>query len=357
MVHAACRAGVTTIAPGVRECGVASKQIAVILAGAVAKGAFAAGVVQQLARTNARVVRIVAASSGALNGLLFAAGIRAGAPTAAADRLVELWSDHAGWAQVFHVSLGDLVRREGVSDDKKLLALIRDNVQPNTSRPGTDIELRLVVAPLHGARGSIAGQPATTFEQVVDFSGAAFDTEAGLEPMFAAATASAALPVAFVPVDVPPLGPCVDGGTVNNTPIKWALEGQLGQSIDAIVVVSTSVQTLAAEPEELRGTRLVGRLAELLIEERLYRDLRMAARVNGQLRALAGLRAELGDAAIDKVITALHWQARREIEIVTIRPDEELSGSAFSGFFDRALREQYIASGRAAATRALARWT
>ena len=176
----------TTIAPGVRKCGVASKQIAVILAGAVAKGAFAAGVVQQLARTNARVVRIVAASSGALNGLLFAAGIRAGAPTAAADRLVELWSDHAGWAQVFHVSLGDLVRREGVSDDKKLLALIRDNVQPNVSRPGTDIELRLVVAPLHGARGSIAGQPATTFEQVIDFSGAAFDTDAGLEPMFAA---------------------------------------------------------------------------------------------------------------------------------------------------------------------------
>ncbi|HEY1811419.1 MAG TPA: patatin-like phospholipase family protein [Kofleriaceae bacterium] len=336
----------------------ASKRIAVILAGAVAKGAFSAGVVQALARMNVQVVRIVAASSGALNGLLFAAGIRARDPVAAADRLVELWSDHGGWSQVFHVSLGDLVRREGVSDDKNLLALIRDNVKPNPSPPGADIELRLVVAPLHGARGSIAGQPATTFEHVLDFAGTAFDSEAGLEPMFAAATASAALPIAFAPVDLPGLGPCVDGGAVNNTPIKWALEGELGRSIDAVVVVTTSMQVLAADPdEELRGTRLIGRFAELLIEERLYRDLRLTACANAELRALAGLRGELGDAAIDTVLAALHWQARRDIEIVTIRPDAQLAGSAFSGFFDRATREQYIAAGRAAAAQALATWT
>ncbi|HEY3802662.1 MAG TPA: patatin-like phospholipase family protein [Kofleriaceae bacterium] len=335
----------------------ASKRIALILAGAVAKGAFSAGVVQALARTNVQVVRIVAASSGALNGLLFAAGIRARDPVAAADRLVELWSDHGGWSQVFHVSLGDLVRREGVSDDKNLLALIRENVQPNPSQPGADIELRLVVTPLHGVRGSIGGQPATTFEHVIDFAGTAFDSKAGLEPLFAAATASAALPIAFAPVDLPVLGPCVDGGAVNNTPIKWALEGELGQSIDAVVVVTTSLQILPADPGELRGARLVGRFAELLIEERLYRDLRRTARSNDQLRALAALRAELGDAAIDKVVAALRWQARREIEIVTIRPDAQLAGSAFSGFFDRATREQYIAAGRAAAAQALATWT
>jgi NTE family protein len=335
---------------------VAPKQVALILSGAVAKGAFEAGVVQELVRADVRIARIVAASSGALNGALLAAGVRARAAAAAADRLVELWSEHAGWGHVFHVSLGDLVRREGLSDDKKLDALLRANVRPNEAQPGDDIELRLVVAPLGGAQGEIAGQPATTFERILDFGGAAFDTAAGLEPLYAAALASAALPVAFAPVDIAGLGPCVDGGTVNNSPIKWALEGALGQTIDAVVVVTTNLATVP-DSGVLRGTHLLGRLAEMLIDERLYRDLREAAAVNAQLRALAALRGELGDAAIDKVLAALSWQGRREIEVVTIRPPEALAGSAFSGFFDRALRERYIAQGRAEAARLLAVWT
>ncbi len=334
----------------------APKQVALILAGAVAKGAFEAGVVQELVRANVRIVRIVAASSGALNGTLLASGVRARAVAATANRLVELWSDHAEWNQIFHLSIADLFRREGISDERKLDKLLRREVLPNPTPPGDDIELRLVVAALHGAPGSIAGQPATTFESVLDFAGAAFDTADGLAPVFVAAAASAALPVAFAPVDVPGLGPCIDGGTVNNTPIKWALEGEVGASVDAVVVVTTTVETLRPKTTEIRGTRLISRLAELLINERLYRDLRQAARVNDQLHALSALRGELGDAAIDKVIAALSWQARREVEIVTIRPSEELAGSSFSGFFDRALRESYIAAGRAEAVRSLAGW-
>ena len=294
--------------------------------------------------------------SGALSGTLLASGVRARSVAATADRLVELWTDHAEWNQIFHLSIADLFRREGISDERKLDRLLRANVVPNPTRPGDEVELRLVVAALHGAPGSIAGQPATTFESVLDFDGAAFDSAEALEPVFVAAAASAALPVAFAPVDVPTLGPCIDGGTVNNTPIKWALEGQLGHAIDAVVVVTTTVEALRPMTTDIRGTRLVSRLTELLINERLYRDLRQAARVNDQLHALAALRGELGDAAIDKVIAALQWQARREVEIVTIRPSEELAGSAFSGFFDRALRERYIAAGRAEAARALAGW-
>lgn len=332
----------------------APKRIALILAGAVAKGAFEAGVVQELVRRDVRIVRIVASSSGALNGTLLASGVRARAVAAAADQLVELWTDHAEWNQIFHLSIADLFRREGIFDDKKVQRLLRDNVKPSALRPGDAIELRLVTAPLHGAPGTIDGAPATTFESVLDFSGESFDSTAALEAVFVAASASAALPVAFAPVDVPALGPCVDGGTVNNTPIKWALEGPVGHSVDAVVVVTTTVQTLAPFTGDVRGTHLVSRLAELLINERLYRDLRQGERVNDQLRALAALRPSLGDAAIDTVVAALQWQARREVAIVTIRPQTELAGSAFSGFFNRALREQYIAAGRSEADRVLA---
>src|SRR6185312_14351062 len=136
--------------------GVAPKRIALILAGAVAKGAFEAGAVQQLVRANVRIARIVATSSGALNGTLLASGVRARAVAAAAERLVELWTDHAEWNQIFHLSIADLFRGEGVFDDRKVQRLLRDNIKP-VETPGDDIELRLVTAPLHGAGGSIDG--------------------------------------------------------------------------------------------------------------------------------------------------------------------------------------------------------
>jgi NTE family protein len=328
---------------------VAAKRIALVLAGAVAKGAYTAGVIQALVHSEVEIVRIVAASSGALNGTLLASGIHAREVQRAADQLVEVWTDHADWNQIFHVSFSDLFRGEGISDDKRVIALLREYIKPHEG-PSDPIDLRLVVAPLHGSTGTIGSQPATTFEHVLGFSGAAFDSAQSLESLFSAAAASAALPVVFSPVEVAidQLGPCVDGGTVNNTPIKWALEGSIGHSVDAIVVVTTTPETMPPVPESqvIAGTHLVSRVAELLINERLYRDLREATTVNAQLHALAGLRAKHGDAAIDDVLAALAWQDRREVDIVTIRPSESLSGTAFSGFFDRALRERYIAIGR-----------
>jgi hypothetical protein len=44
----------------------------------------------------------------------------------------------------------------------------------------------------------------------------------------------------------------------------------------------------------------------------------------------------------------------RPIEIVQIRPDEELAGDTFAGFLHKDLRAQYIAAGSKAAERALA---
>ena len=42
--------------------------------------------------------------------------------------------------------------------------------------------------------------------------------------MFQAAAASAAFPFAFEPVTLQEVGPCVDGGIVNNTPIGEAID-------------------------------------------------------------------------------------------------------------------------------------
>jgi NTE family protein len=321
-----------------------TRTIALVLAGAVAQGAFEVGVIRALARANANIVRIVASSSGALNGTVFAAGLRARNPIAGAETLARLWRDHADWNEVFHLSVRDLLKRDGLSDQARLLELLREHVQLGDPDDPAPINLRLIVAALRGCPGAIGAHPATTFESVRDFHAGDFATPLGLERVFTAAVASAALPLVFAPVEIDGIGPCVDGGTVNNTPMKWALDGPIGASIDAIVVVATSVEHRVTPPDLGELTVRVGHLASMLIDERLYRDLREAEQVNAGLAALDRLVAAgtLGAAQLASVKQALGWAGRRVVDIIPIRPLAALPGNAFAGFFDADLRSEYL---------------
>jgi NTE family protein len=331
-------------------------KIAVVLAGAVAKGAYEAGVVQALARADVEIVRIVAASSGALNGTLLASALRTRQLQRGADLLADVWRDHAGWTDIFHPSLGDLFARRAVSDQSRVRDLLRSRIQPSTPTDAGAINLRLLVAPLDGVAGTIGDHAATTSEAVVDFESADFATAASLERVFTAATASSAFPLVFAPVELDGLGPCVDGGAVNNTPVKWALEGALGASLDGIVVVATTVELRTGAPRPLHGFAYAGHLATMLIGERLYRDLREADRVNVQLGNLAALvdSGVIDRAQLERVLVALDWTRRRPVTIVQIRPVEELPGSSFAGFAEPALRRSYVDSGLARGLEVLA---
>src|SRR6185295_17899181 len=151
--------------------------------GAVAKGAFEAGVLQILAKARVDVMRIVAASAGSLNGVVYAAGIAAGHPGEAAEQLVKLWTSEASWRKVFHINLVDLfVRRDGISDEKKLLEILREHVTPVGTQAA--IDLRILVSPLGGRDGNIGAEPATTYEYVVDFDEDDFTSEQKLAPVF-----------------------------------------------------------------------------------------------------------------------------------------------------------------------------
>ena len=331
-------------------------RVAVVLAGAVAKGAFEAGALQALARTNVNIVRVVAASSGALNGTLLASAVRTRSLQRGTELLAELWRDNAGWTDVFHASFHDITARRAVSDSKQVLHLLRDRIPPVDRSDAEDINLRLLVAPLNGVVGTIGDHPASTFESVRDFESADFATATALERVFAAATASSAFPFLFAPVEVDDIGPCVDGGAVNNTPVKWALEGTLGASLDAIVVIATTLELRTSPPPDLHGLAYAGHLATMLIGERLYRDLHEAEQVNTELASLAALveRGAISAAQLDTVLAALDWSGRRPVKIVQIRPQLDLSGSSFSGFAEPALRQQYLAAGLARGLEVLA---
>ncbi len=220
-------------------------------------------------------------------------------------------------------------------------------------RPDADlareVDLRLVVTPLEGTLDSDC--QATTFELPLHFRGPSFDTEEGRRSVCDAAVASAAFPLAYVPKELA-AGPCVDGGIVNNTPVKHALEGAGAEGISRIIVVVPHPTKYASEAGSFSG--YLGHLLSIIVQERLYRDLRFADRVNQRLKALAGLvsRGDLTEAQAEKVRGVLGW---KPLEILQIRPEEPLPGNAFEAFWDKDLRRQYVQMGREAAERELSK--
>jgi len=322
-------------------------KVAVILAGAVAKGAFEAGALQVLSRSSAEVVRIVATSSGALNGVAYAAAVRARRAEAGAGELVQLWRDKATWSDIVHLDWKSLVHREAVSDLQKVRDTLLGNVRAVSIADPADINLRLVLAALDGQPGTIGDRAATTYEALVEFDGIAFDDPKTLDNVFTAALASSSLPIVFSPTLVPGVGRCIDGGAVNNTPVGYALEGPLGQTVDAVVVIAATVEHLTAPFGDQHGLEYVGHLIDMLINERLYRDLHEAESRNAALRRLDALGAGAD------VRRALGWEGVRPVPIVQIRPLEPLPGTAFSAFGDADQRDAYIRTGIERATAVL----
>ena len=324
---------------------------ALVLAGAVAKGAFTAGALAELfepatqERLELDVRRVVAASSGAMNGAFLASHLHDGSEAAAMPLLEELWIEFGDFRDVFDVSFGALAHARGISTGKKVRALLERFIPP---REGTrPTELAVVVTNMSGEVDTVGSERATTYERCLRFSGEAFESSERLSSVFDAVVASSAFPFVFEPASIT-IGarevPCVDGGVCNNTPIKYALGG--GSDVDRIFVVAPypSVQTNAPE---FHGVALFSHLGEMLAQERLFRDLREAFEVN---RALAALeRAFPLPALRERALAAIGWSGRRAIEIVEIRPPEALEGDTFAGFFSRRLREDYARTGREAA--------
>jgi NTE family protein len=323
---------------------------ALVLAGAVAKGAFEAGVLSVLVERRLEISAVVATSAGALNAALFATGVRLGRGPRTSAKLLSLWREDAHWTRIVQPTWRGLVGRTGLSSVNRLEELVLRGMEDIVDGPGgavVPIDLKLVTTSLDGEQRAEDGVVSTTFERVLQFSGPDFDSREGRERIARAALASAAFPILFVPADVPGVGPCVDGGMVNNAPISWALD----TDVEHVIVVTGEPQPAPAEPEH-GGVELVGKEVDIAINERLFRDLRQARRVNRKLEAVRARLQELpiDDAAREHVLDALGW---RLLRITEIRPGRPLRGNAFSALSDPSLRQEYLQVGREAARRAL----
>jgi len=324
---------------------------ALILAGAVAKGAFEAGVLAVIEERRIEVSAIVSTSAGSLNGALYATGVRFNRTGLATETLLSLWREHAGWSDIVQPTLRGVLERTGVSSTAALQKLLFEGMQRVSGGPPSGapraVRLQLVTTNLNGAIRTEDGIESTTFEHVLDFADADFDSADGRQRIAHGALASAAFPVLFVPVALDGVGPCVDGGAVNNTPISWALDS----GVDRVIVVTGNPLRVPKEPH-LAGAELLGKEVDIGINERLFRDLFQARKVNKKLDELLvafdALSLEPRHRA--GVLDVLGW---KHLDLVEIRPREPLPGNAFSALSNAALRAQYIDTGRAAAELAL----
>jgi hypothetical protein len=150
-------------------------------------------------------------------------------------------------------------------------------------------------------------------------------------------------------VDVEGIGPCFDGGLVNNSPIGAAID----QGAQRVILIAPSPAEVSSSGAS-SGIGLISQVADILVGERLFRDLRQAERINFILEALEQSVCDGGitEGQFGMITEMLGWSSR--VELICIRPSKQLAGSAFSGFFDRGLRTEYISQGRHAAQIALA---
>ncbi len=127
-------------------------------------------------------------------------------------------------------------------------------------------------------------------------------------------------------------------------PLKHAIGDFRDVSRVFVITPSPRVQD---EAPRLRGVSLVTHLADVLIQERLFRDLREADYVNTALARLHAAFPHADDRA--RALDALGWTGRKLIEVIEIRPPAPLEGGAFDGLFSRRLRSSYVDAGERAA--------
>ncbi len=321
---------------------------ALILPGAVARGAYEAGVIEVLAEEDIHVDRIVATSSGALNGLALASGIRAGRKQEAARKLTASWVANGSWQSSLSFNPWSLLTGRGLSDQQGLLTLMRDMVKPCTAKEKFPIELWVILTPLDGVVNHIGSQIATSYESVLKFKDEDFDSQASLDRIFAVVSAACSFPGLFKPVDIEGLGPCVDGGAVNNAPIGYAL----AESGIKRILIPVPFPSLMKPGAWRKGLGLLNHLIEILINERLYRDLKRTNSVNERVEKLDALvkTGRLTETQVEAVSEAL---GMRKVELTQIRPSQVLKQSPFAGFFSASERRLLIEEGRTAAREAL----
>lgn len=331
-----------------------SRNVALVLSGALAKGGFEAGAIKELlplfAKKQMAVRRIVATSAGALSGTVLAAGLRAGNGGDAAELLNHFW-EYEATLRMFRPDLAGIASARGLFSMAAAHKMLRDHLHKQSRSPGArlPVSLSVVVARLLGHTVRIGDQKYSTFEHVLHFADRHFEDQH--DRIINAACASGSVPTLFVPLELTDsdghkLGPCADGGAVNNTPIKEALRAD----VDTIFLISPFPRVEPRYPGN-NPIDLADHLMMILLNERLFRDLRESHWANSTIANIEKLVArrctdpQEAQSLKDDILQAIGMPGAKMLRVVEIRPSAALEGSTLSALFSHRLRRHYLQAG------------
>lgn len=330
-------------------------QLAIVLSGGGARGAFQAGamteVLKYFDRTGRRIHLLAGTSVGALNGMSIAQADSLGA---AAAELERQWRE-LKTADVYRIRGGGLfalfAKFAVTPMDRWTTVQGADSLFDNTPLYRKFVDTYLDLESIR--RGRVAEEFFVSLSSLN--TGAAYlrsiTKETDRRRALEAIMASTITPVAYPPVPMvldDPLHPadqrgatemCADGGISNKTPLKAVLRAG---RVEELFVVNTypSYPTRTAQSIRARFPNLFALLVRTAVEllPNLYfqRDMETLRDVNEDIRTWRELRDRLraagaGDAELDAVLAEAERRfsftrgGKHIIEPVVIAPDEELA--------------------------------
>lgn len=323
------------------------KPTAIILTGALAKGPFHAGSLKVITKNpDIDIKTIIASSSGAINAIALAAGIVSNSIDQAIETMIDAWIEKGHWKNVIDFTIKGLWHRQGISTSNKLKSLIKSNIEKIAPKQVyNQVELKFILTQLSGRIEYIHNQPFSTFENIASFNENDLCSAENRENIYTSAVASAAFPGIFTPVNVDGFGMCYDGGIVNSAPLIQAFEHK---NIERIIIISP-FPSVSKTIKHYKGLELVSRVANAATDERLYRDLLYSNKANEVLMKLENFKFKnlLTDLQLKEVGDIFY--NKNQIEIIQIRPKNDLMGNSFSGLFKKELRIHYVEEGIRAA--------
>lgn len=327
------------------------RPLALVLSGGGAKGAYAVGAVEVLLERLPPPDLVCGSSVGALVAAMLAEGVKQGDPLAfvreqAAAWLAESPRLHLNWRGALHAFLrhGPRWRTLGeipsVYTDGFLRAAVDRFLPPG--RAFADYRrTRLLVTASNLETGRV---------QVFD--------ERSPVPVREALLASLSYPILF-PSRYLQGAPLVDGGLLDNTPLAHVLR----RGAATVVVISLRPKdgpAVPSGPDAFNGAvEVAQRILSLLLEERMYRDLRRAVETN-ELLALLEAYPNLPRGFRQRLLELLRGGGlephRRYVQLVEIGPREALEPPGTFGFRQREALQAAMERGRQDALGVLARW-
>lgn len=233
-----------------------AKNLALVLSGGGAKGAFQVGVLDFLNEKGVDFKIIAGVSTGALQAVMYAQGdIKA---------LMQIWQDIRSAGDIYTERLigllGGFLGADSIYINGPLAEKIKKHVDPEKIRAGKR-KLRIGVVSLQGGEFQVITEDSPNLAEWI--------------------LASASIPVFFPPVNIGD-EQFVDGGVRNITPLKAALD----EKPDGCLVVLASSLKLEKQNKPLNGVVEIGlRALEIMTDEILREDIETAKWINDILEA------------------------------------------------------------------------